>query len=352
MRVVHVIEGLPRTAGTTVFPIEVAREQLALGHEVEIVHFTFNDCADSGVRIRRVESLDELGYCPDIVHIHAFWSLCQVRAMRWCRQNGVPYVVSPHGGLMPRVLRKGWLKKHLFFWVFVKSALAKAVALHCTGEGERTAVEALGIRTRTFTVPLGCRLPVGSEVKVKGEGEQRMVLFLGRLGEEKGLELLLEAWKEIQTTSGKLVLAGPSWQGYGEKLREKVEVEKIGGVEFAGPADEAMKDRLYRAADVFVLSSPMENFSLVVLEALAYGVPVICTKGTPWKGIAEQDCGWWIDYTRESFVRALKDALEASDEKLGEMGARARALAGTYDWRRVAERLTGLYLNRAEGACS
>ena len=53
MRVVHVIEGLPRTAGTTVFPIEVAREQLALGHEVEIVHFTFNDCADSGVRIRR-----------------------------------------------------------------------------------------------------------------------------------------------------------------------------------------------------------------------------------------------------------------------------------------------------------
>lgn len=49
---------------------------------------------------------------------------------------------------------------------------------------------------------------------------------------------------------------------------------------------------------------------------------------------------------------ALKDALEALDEKLGEMGARARALAGTYDWRRVAERLTGLYLNRAEGACS
>lgn len=215
----------------------------------------------------------------------------------------------------------------------------------------RWALQALGSWVCVVGVR-GCRLPVGSEVKVKGEGEQRMVLFLGRLGEEKGLELLLEAWKEIQITSGKLVLAGPSWQGYGEKLREKVEVEKIGGVEFAGPADEAMKDRLYRAADVFVLSSPMENFSLVVLEALAYGAPVICTKGTPWKCIEEQNCGWWIDYTRESFVRALKDALEASDEKLGEMGARARALAGTYDWRRVAERLTGLYLNRAEGACS
>lgn len=340
MKFVHCIQGLPRTAGTTVFPVELAREQIACGHQVEIVHFTFNESETSEVPIRRVASPDEIGYRPDRVYIHAFWSMCQVRAMRWCVREGVPYVVSPHGGLMPRVLKKGWFKKHIFYWFFVKPLLQKATAIHCTGEGEEAAVKALGIKTKTFIAPLGCHLPVVEKVKVRGEGQQRNVLFLGRLGEEKGLELLLDAWKEIKNEGWKLVIAGPSWLGHGEKLKNKVEVEGISGVEFPGNADEAMKDRLYRAADVFVLSSPMENFSMVVLDAHAYGVPVICTKGTPWRVIEEKHAGWWIEPNSSAAIRAaLEKAMNLSDEERQAMGARGREIAAGYAWPKIAKKM-------------
>lgn len=338
MRILHVIQGLPRTAGTTVFPVELAREQIACGHQVEIVHFTFNESETSEVPIRRVASPDEIGYRPDRVYIHAFWSMCQVRAMRWCVREGVPYVVSPHGGLMPRVLKKGWLKKQLFFRLFLKPLLQKATAIHCTGEGEEAAVKSLGVKTKTFIAPLGCNLPV--EGKVGCQGQQRNVLFLGRLGEEKGLELLLDAWKEIKNEGWKLVIAGPSWEGYGERLRAKVDVEKIKGVEFSGNADEAMKDRLYRAADVFVLSSPMENFSMVVLDALAYGVPVICTKGTPWRVIEEKHAGWWIEPNSSAAIRAaLEEAMNLTDEERQAMGARGREIARGYTWPEIAKKM-------------
>lgn len=363
MKIVHAIVGMTRTAGTTVFVRELAREQLTQGHDVRIAYHTRSEVDAESMPIVKIQSLDDLGYCPDIVHIHAIWSMFLVQAMRWCVRKGIPFVVSPHGGLMPRVMNKGWLKKRLFYSLFVKPLLKKAKAIHCTGEGEVAAVKLLGILVKTFIAPLGCRLPKMDEETAKDNGEQRNVLFLGRLGEEKGLVLLLDAWKGIawkgqvepspSAASWKLVIAGPSWHGYGEGLKNKVEVEKIGGVEFTGSADETMKDRLYRAADIFVLPSPTENFSMVVLDALAYGVPVICTKGTPWRVISlpptppstsPSPAGWWIESNSVEAIRvALEAAMKLTDEERQVMGARGREVAQGYSWEHVCRVVMEFY---------
>lgn len=338
MKIVHVIQGLPRTAGTTVFPVELAAEQVKLGHEVEIVHFTFNECGYSKVPIRKIATLDDLGYDPDIVHVHALWSMCQVKAMQWCRKHGVKYILSVHGCLMPRVMNKGWLKKHIFYWLFLKKNLQNAAAIHCTGEGEREAVEVMGIKPPKIIAPLGCHLPVIDEVKVRGGVEQRNLLFLGRLGEEKGLMYLLDAWKAIKHEGWKLTIAGPSWLGYGELLKAKAKDEGITDVEFPGNADEKMKDELYRAADLFILPSPTENFSMVVLDALAYGVLVVCTKGTPWGCIEENKCGWWIEPNSIEAINAvLTKAMNLPRSEVEAMGKRARSLATKFSWPEIAK---------------
>ena len=167
---------------------------------------------------------------------------------------------------------------------------------------------------------------------------------MGRLGEEKGLVNLLDAWKSLHREGWRLVLAGPDWLGYKKILDVKIAKEFINGVEFTGVVYGDAKDALYRSADIFVLPSPMENFSMVVLEALAYGVPVIATKGTPWEGLTTNGCGWWIDQGVKPLKNALQEAMSLSDERRTRIGANGRTLAESkYSWVSVSRTLEEAY---------
>ena len=120
--------------------------------------------------------------------------------------------------------------------------------------------------------------------------------------------------------------------------------EGVRDVEFFGPANAEQKDMLYRKARVFVLPSPMENFSMVVLDALAYGLPVICTKGIPWKVIQDKMCGWWVDGgSVAALANAISDALVESRESLQEKGRRAVDVASGFEWNKMAGRLISEY---------
>ena len=207
----------------------------------------------------------------------------------------------------------------------------------------------------------------------------RTLLFLGRISEEKGLLVLLEAWKSLGggatgvralPTGGesgadewRLVIAGPDWGGYLSQVHRKCRELGLAwtesatadasarGIVFTGAADAELKDRLYRAADVFVLPSPMENFSMVVLEALAYGVPAIATKGTPWGELEDIGaefgggrCGWWIEQGVVPLAAALREAMALTERERAAMGARGRELARRkYSWRSVADTLLAAY---------
>ena len=312
MKIVHVTRSLIVNSGISVFVCRMADAMANAGHDVSL-RYTWKPDMAVGEKVdsRKFASLDELTFKPDVVHVHGLWSMDMVRAMDWCRKNRVKYFVPPHGGLMPRVLKRGWIKKHVFYWLFLRKNLNAAAGIHCTGEGEADAVRVLGIKARTFIVPLGCDIPkLNSDEK-----KENMILFLSRIGEEKGLGYLLDAWKLIEHKGWRIVLAGPDWEGFRSVLEAKIGSEGIRDIEFFGPANAGQKDMLYRKARVFVLPSPMENFSMVVLDALAYRLPVICTKGTPWKVIQDTGCGWWVDAGAASPLRmAIVDAMEVSEE--------------------------------------
>jgi glycosyltransferase involved in cell wall biosynthesis len=58
----------------------------------------------------------------------------------------------------------------------------------------------------------------------------------------------------------------------------------------------------------------------VVAEALALGVPVITTTGTPWKIWKPYECGWWIDLSKENLAKTLGMAMQKTTEDLETMG--------------------------------
>ena len=85
-------------------------------------------------------------------------------------------------------------------------------------------------------------------------------------------------------------------------------------------------------------------FGIVIAEALATGLPVITTTGTPWKELEENNCGWWIDATVENLITALKQALKLTSNDMQTMAEKARyVVAENYEIAHVCQKLLGYY---------
>ena len=344
MKILHVIEGLELTSGVSLFCVEMCNRQAEAGYSVMLLYrYRYEYKPSDDVRVVQSPVLGVLEGRPDIVHIHGLWSPFVVRALSWCRRNKVPYVVSPHGCLMPWAMQNGRLKKFLFFHFLVKPLIRKASCLHVTTDTEKNVCEELGLKCKYAIVPLGVTMPEVRTVDTK-ETRIRTVLFLSRVSREKGVEILLDAWKRLSPTGWQLVVAGPSWRGYLEELKRKVADEGIVGVEFIGAVIGEAKDKVYRSADLFVLPSYAENFGSVVVEALSYGIPVVTTKGTPWTILEESRCGWWIENNVETVARTLRIAMRLDDPKRMRMGQRGRKLvADKYTWTSAASNMLECY---------
>lgn len=339
MRILHIVQGLELTSGVSAFLVEVANRQIQNGHDVAILYERFFEYRPAGsVKVFKARSPAGIDFHPDVVHVHAVWSVFNVKAMMWCRRNRIPYIVSPHGCLMPRVFAKGKVKKSIFYHILLKPLLQKASALHATASSEAKVLKELDLKPRIFVVPLGVDLPVA---KPHVSHPVKTVLFVGRLSEEKGLVNLLHAWSRLNHAGWRLIIAGPDWMGYKHTIdKEVARLSLDESIEFPGAIFGDVKERFYRLADLFVLPSPMENFSAVVLEAMSYSLPVIATKGTPWQMLEERGCGWWIDQGLQSLIDALGCAMKISGEKRAEMGSKGRALVEeAYTWDCVADKL-------------
>lgn len=261
----------------------------------------------------------------DVVHVHALFSYASLAAARCAWRAGVPYVIRPLGVLnrWGMANRRRWLKA-LSFRLLEGPIIRRAAALHYTSDAERVEAVAAGASAPARIIPLGIdtaafqNLPAADILlnrfpQAKG---RKLVLFLSRLDPKKGLELLLEAWRQIQksavgnpkseirnpelegggckaeeenrkpeTRNRKwadwlLVIAGSGEAGYERALR--AQAERLGVADsilwtgfLAGP------DKLsaLAAATVFVLPSYSENFGIALIEAMAAGLPCLTTPG-------------------------------------------------------------------------
>src|SRR5439155_27327241 len=90
-----------------------------------------------------------------------------------------------------------------------------------------------------------------------------------------------------------------------------------------------------------IVPSYKENFAMVMAESLAHGVPVIASKGTPWRRVEEIGCGLWVDNDAESLAKAIG---QMSRMPLREMGTRGREwMAKEYSWDKRAQEFLACY---------
>ena len=171
------------------------------------------------------------------------------------------------------------------------------------------------------------------------------VLFTGRLEPRKGALYLLRAYAALKERHPelRLIILGVGPQ-LGE-LRRFVRDRRVTDVLFVGRASDGDKTRFFRTADIFCApSTGQESFGIVLLEAMAAGLPIVASDIHGYKRVVQRNVTGLLVEPRD--VSALETALErlvldpALRASLGEAGAKR---APEYDWTHVTRQLVALY---------
>jgi len=217
--------------------------------------------------------------------------------------------------------------------------------LHLTSEEEARESEKSFPGSEAVVIANGIDIP--ADVRHTSRNGLLRLVFIGRLDPKKGIENLLAACNILtrdQRINYSLKIAGAGNPAYTQSLRAKIEMLSLSKkVEMLGEINGEAKTRLFRNADVVIVPSHTENFGIVVAEALAHGVPVIASRGTPWKRLEEIGCGLWVDGGPDSLVKAIKQMTRMPLPEMGQRGQQwmEREFAAPV----VAEKMTRVYLN-------
>jgi glycosyltransferase involved in cell wall biosynthesis len=181
-------------------------------------------------------------------------------------------------------------------------------------------------------------IPNGVDLKRFAPSPERdpfSVLFVGRLIERKGAEDLVRAFGEIAAAhpAARLVIAG---SGPERRALEELAGASVGAdrIRFIGQVDREVLPDVYREAGVFVIPSSTEGMPNVMLEAMASGLPIVCTQAAA-AGVIDGN-GVLVEPGRPESIRV---ALERyfTDPGLSEVHARkSRELAESMSWSSVA----------------
>ena len=173
-----------------------------------------------------------------------------------------------------------------------------------------------------------------------------VLLFVGRLGEEKNVEFLIKAHKELikEDPNIKLIIVGdgPDKEKY-EELTSKLELEK--NIIFTGKAAWEEMPYYYHIADVFVTASKTETQGLTVIEAMASNLIPVCMKDEAFESMITDELNGLLFRTQEEY---LKDIMRLHDNpsELEVFNRQARIQAETYSSKYYADRVLAVY-NRA-----
>lgn len=317
MRILHVIPSLSPTSGGPSFALPAMARALS-GFDVHVTAATTDDDGRgkhlSGITLGQLtpkEGWDVLYFRKqtdfykaslpladwlrrhvrqfDAVHVHAVFSFASLAAGRAAAAAGVPYVVRPLGVLNRWGMenRRRFVKA-LSFRLFDLPMLRKASAMHYTSRMEMEDASRFGLKNLQRVIPIGMDLsPFDSlpqrevfSARFSETASSRNILFLSRVDEKKGIDLLLEAFARIATQRPdiRLVICGSGDTSLTAKLQSQAASLGIAPrVTWAGQVAGELRLAAFSAAEMFVLPSHSENFGIALLEAMAAGLPCVST---------------------------------------------------------------------------
>lgn len=361
MKILHVIPSADARGGG---PIEGVRQRglrlQEMGHAVELltlddpqapcvaeypltVHALGPTRSRYGYNPRLVPWLEAHARDYGLIVINGLWQYHSFGAWRALHRLRLPYVVFTHGMLDP------WFKhtyplKHLKKWLYWPwteyRVLRDAAAVLFTSEEERLlARESFWLyRARERVVAYGTRTPPDNGAELAARFLQqhqdlqgkRLLLFLSRIHEKKGCDLLIDAFADVAASVEglHLVMAGPDQSGWVAALQSQAEQHGLSHrIHWTGMLQGDAKWGAFHAAEAFVLPSHQENFGIAVAEALGCGLPVlISNKVNIWREVQQAGAGLVEEDTVDGTRALLERWVHLDGAEREAMGRQARQL--------------------------
>ena len=360
-----------REGGVEVVVTELARRMAALGHEVTCYDRSGSDVMTGeavqmrehvvgGVRVVPVRTVDKKGLAalsssffatlavvkdrPDVVHYHAEGP-CVPLPLARCA--GIRTVATIHGLDWQRAK---WGKlASAYIKMGERAAATKADELIVLSEANKAYFKEAYGREATY-IPNGVDVQAvraADSIKAKwGLEEGSYLLYLGRLVPEKRPELLIEAFKKLETDKQLVIAGGSSDTSEFERSLHTL-AEGDSRILFTGFVSGEPLEELYSNAYAYVLPSDVEGMPMSLLEAMAHGRCCV-TSDVPECADVLGGAGLTFEKGDAADLGRVLGGVLADPAKAARLGEAARGRVNSiYDWDSVVERTLSLYEGEA-----
>ena len=286
----------------------------------------------------------------DVVHIYGLYDLLGTVAGWFCRRRGIPYVLEPLGMFGPKV-RSG-RKKNLYRKLTGNALFNGAQVVVATSETERAELIGGGMdeskilmRRNGINLDDFRALPPRGAVRSKYSvnATRPLVVFVGRLSFIKGLDLLVQAFAQLEADA-QLIISGPDDNdGCAREVKQLIDELKLHNrVTLAGPLYAQEKLQAFVDADLVVLPSRYESFGNVAAEAVACGTPVLVTDQCGIATLVQDRAGLVVPCAVEGLRDGLRELIEDKD-LLGKLRDGCAKVARSLSWEEPVATMERVY---------
>ena len=270
----------------------------------------------------------------DVVHIHNWYYHLGMTFAKIASEINFPFIVSANGSLQEKAhslkSRQKWLADKLY----TNKLIPKASILQSVGKLETEQYVKFGsVSEKIVRIDHGIDLnnfciKEKTGIIEKFKINEPYLLFLSRIDKKKGLEILIESFKKIQTKTENLslVIAGTGDEKYVKNIKTIVKnLDLDSYIKFTGYVTEQEKLELLKFSKFYVLTSHSDVHPIAVQDALAMGTPVLITKECDYPEISTYEAGLEISPTVDSITNGISTML-SDDVKLQNYSKNAKKL--------------------------
>jgi glycosyltransferase involved in cell wall biosynthesis len=245
----------------------------------------------------------------DIVHIHAWWNLVSILSCLIARIRKVPVVLSPRGTLSTYSFhnKNSFIKKCIH--ISLGNPLLNKCFIHVTSTREARAIDQLIKPKQIINIPNFVELGKATYQKNTATDNVLKLLFLSRIEEKKGLDILINSLTEI-TVPYHLTIVGSGAAVYIEQLKKlSIQIGVDTNIGWAGFQNEN-KFNIMAQADLLILPSYDENFGNVVIESLSVGTAVLVSEHVGLADYVTQNNLGWICKIKSNSVAGIINQID------------------------------------------